>query len=199
MKKIILSAAMLFAIGFTAKAQDIKYGIKAGVNFATLTGDDVPEELESRTGFHVGAVAEFKLTEQFSIQPELIYSQQGTKFDTVEEGVSVKSTLKFDYLNLPILAKYYILEGLSLEAGPQIGYRVSAKVKLEAPSLGEAEYDTKDTTKAIEFGVAGGVAYDLPMGLFFQARYAAGLSKINDDNDGDIKNGVFSLSAGFKF
>jgi opacity protein-like surface antigen len=199
MKKIILSTALLFAIGFTAKAQEIKYGVKAGVNFATLTGD-VPDDVKTRTGFHTGVVAEFKLTEQFSIQPELLYSQQGTKYDfkDIDTGINIESTWKMDYLTLPVAAKYYIIEGFSVEAGPQIGYRLGAKIKTEASGFGEQEYDLKDDTKAIEFGVIGGVAYDLPIGLFFQARYNAGISKVNDDDD-NVKNGVFQLSVGYKF
>jgi hypothetical protein len=197
MKKIILSAAMLAAFGFSAKAQDIKYGVKAGVNFATLTGD-IPDEVKSRTGLHIGVLAEFKISEQFSIQPELLYSQQGLKYDEVVEGIEVRSTWKLDYLNLPIAAKYYVIEGLSIEAGPQIGYRLGAKIKMEADGYEDGEADIKDDTKAIEFGLIGGVAYDLPVGLFFQARYAAGLSKVNDDDD-NVKNGVFQLSVGYKF
>ena len=186
-------------MGFAAKAQEIKYGVKAGVNFATLTGD-VPDDVKTRTGFHAGVVAEFKLTEQFSIQPELLYSQQGTKYDIkdIDTGINIESTWKMDYLTLPIAAKYYIIEGFSVEAGPQIGYRLGAKIKAEASGFGEQEYDLKDDTKAIEFGVIGGVAYDLSIGLFFQARYNAGISKVNDDDD-NVKNGVFQLSVGYKF
>jgi opacity protein-like surface antigen len=199
MKKIILSAAMLFAVGFAAKAQDIKYGVKAGVNFATLTGD-IPDDAKMRTGFHAGVVAEFKLTEQFSIQPELLYSQQGMKYDATDpdSGINLKTTWKFDYLTLPIAAKYYIIEGLSVEAGPQIGYRLGAKIKAEADGYNSQDFDFKDETKAIEFGIIGGVAYDLPMGVFFQARYNVGLSKVNDDDD-SVKNGVLQLSVGYKF
>jgi hypothetical protein len=197
MKKIILSTAMLLAVGFAAKAQEIKYGVKAGLNLSTLTGD-IPDEAKLRPGFHAGVVAEFKLTEQFSIQPELLYSQQGMKYDVTEDGVDVKSTWKVDYLTLPIAAKYYIIEGLSIEAGPQIAYRVGAKIKMTADGYNDENYDIKDETKAIEFGIIGGVAYDLPMGVFFQARYNAGISKVNDDDD-NVKNGVLQLSVGYKF
>ncbi|MCO6146815.1 porin family protein [Flavobacterium sp. NRK1] len=199
MKKIILSTALLFAIGFTAKAQEIKYGVKAGVNFATLTGD-IPDDVKTRTGFHAGAVAEFKLTEEFSIQPELLYSQQGMKYDGIDAdtGIKVKTTWKMDYLILPVVAKYYIIEGFSIEAGPQIGYRLGAKIKAEASGFGENEYDFKDDTKALDFGIIGGLAYDLPMGLFFQARYNAGITKINEGDD-SVQNDVFQLSVGYKF
>lgn len=203
MKKLILSAAMLIAVGFTAKAQDktattgFRYGVKAGLNLASLTNS--PSDANSRVSFHAGVVAEFKIAQNFSIQPELLYSEQGLKYDFEDSGIRYKSTWKFNYLNLPVLAKYYVMEGLSIEAGPQIGYRLSAKIKAKADGVGSGVVDMKDSTKAIDFGLAGGVAYDLPIGVFFQARYIAGISKVNDDNDGKVKNGVFQVSVGYKF
>nr|WP_245895621.1 porin family protein [Flavobacterium album] len=103
--------------------------------------------------------------------------------------------LKTNYINVPILAKYYIMEGLSLEAGPYVGFLMSAKADDE---------DVKDGYKSIDFGLAGGVAYDLPMGVFFQARYNAGLSDINDTESPvgstpKITNNVIQVSVGYKF
>ena len=206
MKKIILSVALLLAAGFSASAQeDIKFGVKAGVNFATFGGD--ADNADTRTGFHAGIVAEFKLSENFSVQPELLYSQMGAKSESSESfaGVTYRSevTAKYDYISLPILAKYYIIEGLSIEAGPQVGLLVSAKGESTESAGGEtlsSSGDLKDTTKSIDFGVAGGVAYDLSMGVFFQARYYAGLSNTYDgEGSGDIKNSAIQLSVGYKF
>jgi opacity protein-like surface antigen len=212
MKKIILSAAILAAVNFSATAQEaMKFGVKAGVNFATFGGD--ANNAESRTGFHAGAVAEFKLSENFSIQPELLYSQMGSKTnESVNEfGVNFREEVsnKYDYISLPILAKYYIIKGLSIEAGPQIGFLVSAKGELDRTVNGESistSADVKDSTKSIDFGLAGGLAYDLPVGLFFQARYYAGISNIadeegsdNGDSDFEVKNMAIQLSIGYKF
>lgn len=187
MKKILLSAVAIMAFGVAAQAQDMKFGVKAGVNFANLGGD--AETSGSRTGFHVGGLAEFKLSEQFSIQPELVYSMQGAK----EEILGEEFDVKYDYLNIPIMAKYYLMEGLSLHAGPQIGFLMSAKADDE---------DIKDGTNSIDFGIAGGAEYELSMGVFFQARYYAGLSNTYDGEDSDdykAPNNVISLSVGYKF
>ncbi|WP_417365655.1 porin family protein [Flavobacterium beibuense] len=202
MKKILLSAAAIMAFGFASQAQDIKFGAKAGVNFSTLSGAD--GDVSSRTGFHVGAVAEVKLTEQFSIQPEILYSMQGADQEATEEFMGVtynyESSLKLGYINVPVMAKYYLMEGLSIEAGPQVGFLLSAKEEYNVE--GESgEEDVKDSVSSIDFGLAGGVSYDLPVGLFFNARYYAGLSNVYDgDLDGiEYQNGVFSLSVGYKF
>lgn len=191
MKKILLSAAAIMAFGFASQAQDIKFGAKAGLNIADFGGD--AETSGSRTGFHVGAVAEFKLTEQFSIQPELLYSMQGAKFETLDGFDVVEEDMKLDYLNIPIMAKYYLFEGFSIQAGPQVGFLMSAKAEDE---------DVKDSFKSIDFALNGGVGYELPLGVFFQARYSAGLANVADGEGSDdysINNNVISVSVGYKF
>lgn len=217
MKKIILSAAAVMAFAFTAQAQEVKFGVKAGANFATVTGDDA-DDASSRTGFHVGGVVELKLTDKFSIQPELLYSMQGAERSEVEEEGGIiytgETKAKLDYINIPIMAKYYVIEGLSIEAGPQVGFLVNAKEEVELTGTGPGgsitvsqEEDAKDFYKSVDFGLAAGAGYELPMGLFFQARYYVGLSNIGEDFEfagatveaADIKNSVIQLSVGFKF
>lgn len=196
MKKTILVIAMLTGFAYNAASQEAKYGFKAGVNFSTLTGD-VPAGTESKTGFHIGGVAEYPASEKFSIQPEIVYSEQGATFTTEIPGFTGgKTDIKVVSLNVPILGKYYITNGFSIEAGPQISYRLTSSVNT---NFAEEEYGEGGSQKMIEFGLAGGVAYDISSGLFFQARYAAGLTKINDDKVGNVKNSVFSISVGYKF
>ena len=101
MKKLMLLAAVAVFGLSNVNAQEVKFGVKAGVNFASLTGDDA-DGLDGKTGFHVGGVAVIGISEKFAVQPELVYSSQGAK-DT-EEGVDVDYNL--DYINLPVLANY---------------------------------------------------------------------------------------------
>jgi hypothetical protein len=60
------------------QAQSIRFGAKAGVNFASVGGEDVPN-LEGKTGFHIGGLVEILFTEKLGIQPEILYSTQGAK------------------------------------------------------------------------------------------------------------------------
>ncbi len=195
MKKLLVIA--MVAVGFTANAQDINFGVKAGVNFASLNGGEL--DYNSRTSFHVGGVAEFKLSDKFSLQPELVYSAQGAKRSDNMEGTDVDYTLKLDYLNIPVMAKFYVAEGLSLEAGPQMGIKLAAEAKAEANGMSETE-DFKDEVESIDFGLNFGAGYKLENGLNFGLRYNLGLSDIAKNNAGDsIKNGVFQLSVGYFF
>ncbi len=189
MKKITLSLLAVFAFSGAALAQtpDIKLGAKAGLNISNVSNLD---NTSSKTGFHVGALAEIFINEKFSVQPEILYSSQGVKGDD-----SFK--LKLDYLNIPIMAKYYVMDGLSVQAGPQIGFNVKADSEYKEFGT-KVKQDVKDNINAVDFGLNFGVGYELPMGVFADVRYNLGLSKVNKEGESS-KNGVFQLSVGYKF
>lgn len=215
MKKLLLFAAVT-VIGFSAaQSQEIRLGAKAGVNFASIGGDET-SELDGRTSFHIGGLVEIPISEKFAIQPELLYSSLGAKVEGSEtymgETFSFEEKAKLDYITVPVMAKYYVMDGLSLEAGPQIGILVSAKNEYTYKGGGEdesGEDDMKDSTNSLDFGLGLGAAYRLNNGVFFSARYVLGLSNILDykDNEfdyGDLgsfkrHNNVIQLSAGFSF
>jgi len=196
MKKLILFAALAIFVIANSNAQ-INFGAKAGVNFATITGDMV-DSFNSRTAFHVGFVAEIVISETFSFQPELLYSAQGADYS--EEGFEdFEGTVKLDYLNVPLMAKFYVGEGFSVEAGPQIGLLLSAK-----DDYGDGEDDIKEYVKGTDFGVNLGVGYKMEGGLNFSARYNLGLSNDLDVDDfeaegAEYKNSVIQVSVGYFF
>lgn len=193
MKRMILAAFVLGTCTAAFAQQQLKFGPKAGVNFANLSGLD---NTEMKTGFHVGAVAEIKFNEKFSIQPEVVYSAQGAK--GMLNNIEGKANL--DYINIPILAKYYIVDGFSVEAGPQVGFLVKAEGKGTVNNV-SVTTDVKDNFKSTDFGLGFGLAYDLPVGMFVNARYNLGLSDIrNNTSSGDaIKNNMIQVGIGYKF
>jgi len=184
MKKTILIATLIIASLTNANAQEFNLGAKAGINFSTITGDNT-SDVNSITEFQsFGLVGEIMFSEKFSFQPELMYSKQG--FDIDGDLVSL------NYLNLLYMGKYYVAKGLSLEAGPQIGYLLSAE---------QEDTDVEDNFNRFDFGVNFGVGYKLDNGLNFGARYNLGLANINDMDGIDDKNrnGVFQVYVGFFF
>jgi len=212
MKKTILALALALGM-FSGNGQEINFGAKAGLNLASFTGDETGDDLKNRTGFHIGAVAEFSLSEKFSLQSELLYSTQGSKFEFIQSGVNFsfdnKSTIILDYITLPIMAKYYVAKGLSVEAGPQIGFLLSAEEEIEfnqtidgQTDSGFEERDIKDLISNVDFGVNFGLGYKLENGLNFVARYNLGLTNIYDfegSNNFKRQNSVFQFSVGYSF
>ncbi|GAA4272949.1 porin family protein [Aquimarina gracilis] len=178
MKKVLITTVIVVLGLSNVNAQEIKFGAKAGVNVAYISGDNI-EDIDPITDFNFGFLAEISISEKFSFQPELMYSGQG-------------SEVNLKYLNIPLMGKYYMTKGLSLEAGPQIGFLLSAK---------NDDTDVKDVFNTIDLGLNFGVGYKLNNGLNFGARYNLGLSDINDVDDVSDKNRneVFQLSVGYFF
>ena len=183
MKKFLL-LAVVTVLGFAnVTAQEIKFGIKGGLNFASITGDNT-ENSDLVTSFNFGVLSEIPISEKFSFQPELMYSGQGYSFND--------NTIALSYLNIPLMGKYYVAKGLSLEAGPQLGFLLAAK---------NEKVNVKDSFNTFDFGVNFGVGYKLDNGLNFGARYNLGLSNINnvDNSSSQNKNSVFQVSIGYFF
>ncbi|WDF58921.1 porin family protein [Flavobacterium sp. KACC 22758] len=194
MKKIILAAIAVMTFSF-ANAQQTRFGVKGGLNLSNWAGGDV-SDTKALVGFHVGGFAEIKIIEKLAIQPELLFSTQGTKFDG--GAFFGDFDVKTNYLNIPVLAKYYIVEKFSVEAGPQLGILLSAK------SNGE---DVKDGFKTVDFGFNLGAGYHFTDNVSVNLRYTIGLSPLADnadiENEGDYydsaKNSVLALSFAYKF
>lgn len=178
MKKSILLLAVVFGFG-SMNAQMFHFGLKAGANFSNLEGNDISGS--TYTSFHFGAVVELKLLENLSLQPELLYSSQGTKID--EAGFK---DINYNYFTVPVLAKFYLTsKKLSLEAGPQFSFLVNESVS------DQFEGETFD------FGIAGGLGYNITEHIFVQGRYVLGLTEAN--KDAEVTNRVIQFSVGYKF
>lgn len=194
MKNFLLYVCIcLFSFGGVQAQEFFNFGVKGGVNFATLTGDDADElDVKMKTGFHLGVLAEIMISDKFGIQPEVLYSSQGAKSDMGDVDVD----LKLDYIAVPVMLKYFVAPGFSLEAGPQFSFLT--KSEIEAESQGDsASQDLKDDTESFDMGAAVGLGYGLPQGFLVQARYVMGFSDVYTDSD--TKNSVIQLSVGWKF
>ncbi|MEW7280241.1 porin family protein [Aquimarina sp. 2201CG1-2-11] len=169
MKKLFLIAIAVIGFSISSNAQDLKFGFKGGVNLATINGDGVNDNLDGRTGYHIGAVAQFSLLETVALQPELLYSAQGIE-DT-----------DIDYINIPVLFKLKFAKVLSVEAGPQFGFVVNDNFE-----VGEPE----------SFDFSGAVGAGVEFGKFFgQLRYNIGFTDVIKDVD--AKNAAFQISVGY--
>jgi hypothetical protein len=196
--RILLLAMAGLMISHMALSQaKVALGIKGGLNFANVNASSVGAAYNSRTGYHVGAFAMFKLT-KIAIQPELIYSSQGT--DVTITGVPGSFNSNFDYLNIPVLLKFYLAGGFNLQAGPQFGFLMSAQGPVVNGSTGTVTTgNIKDDLESSDVSIGVGVGFDLPARLNIDARYNIGVSDVNNGaSTSAIKNQVFQLSLGFK-
>src|SRR6476620_12597493 len=119
MKKVLLSAVALFAFG-AASAQSVKFGVKAGLNVANVTVSNdyfgvTSPSTSTKIGFHVGGLAELKLTDKFAIQPDLLFSMQGATTKSSENDFAgftstSEDKINLSYINIPVMFKYYIFQ-----------------------------------------------------------------------------------------
>lgn len=188
MKKSILITAALIAISFSTQAQSVRLGIKGGINYANQTGTDITitsgnyKTADAITSYHAGLVAEVKLTDKFAFQPELLYSTQGATYkNAVEEFKN-----ELGYVSIPLLAKIYLTNSISLELGPQASFLLSEKNKFD--------YKQSET---FEFSAVGGLGLNITKNLFVQARYGLGLTEAS--KDAKTTNSVVQVSAGIMF
>lgn len=199
MKNVGLVIVFALFGAFSTQAQNstdlIQFGVKAGANFATITGDDF-ESPESRTAFHAGVLAELPVNNRVSLQPEILYSAQGFSADGTLGGMEYTAEYKMDYIQVPILAKLYLVNGLNFQIGPQVGFRINESVEFDT-DLGESSEDFNSEENDINLGLAAGLEYKFDGGFFIQGRYNYGFSKIYENTD--AHNSVIQAGIGFMF
>lgn len=187
MKKInLVVLAILFSTSAMFAQAQFSVGIKGGLNFAKFDATQFGESVKGKTGFHGGAFALIKLS-KIGIQPELIFSQQGSKV----RFASGEGEGNFDYINIPVMLKLYTVAGINLQLGPQFGFLSKAEVDGD---------NVKDSFKGSDLSLGIGAGWDLPFGLTIDARYNLGLSKIEDNDPAyeAVKNQVLQVSLGYK-
>lgn len=205
MKKLFLGAAI--AMSSLTFAQ--QFGVKGGMNVSSLSDDATLSDQESKIGFNAGVFMNAPLAENFSIQPEVLYNDLGSKVTRSTEisgnTYSADYSRNLGYISVPVMFQYNATPGFYLEAGPQFGFLVSAKDKFKNSTNGSTDNATivaldKDNFNTFDFGIGLGAGYYFTPNLGLTARYTAGLSDIIKDNPGDsVKNNVFQVGLAYKF
>lgn len=191
MKTIYSILALFFGIITSVNAQDAaarqsNAGIKGGYNLAAVNFDG-NGETGQRHGFHIGVYGESFISESFSIQPELLYSQQGYEI----KDSNGTFTQKLDYINLPLMLKAYPSQNFFLEAGPQIGLAISHKEEYDGLFSSSQQYNPNNFDWGMDFG--GG--FKTNSGISLGVRYHLGLGDLYDQ--GKAQNRVWQFSVGF--
>jgi hypothetical protein len=182
MKKIILSAVLVTA-GILSFAQVPKYGLKAGLNMATVTGSGG----DLKPGFNGGVLAHIHITPAFSLQPEVMYSNQGTKYSSDHK-------LLLNYINVPLLLQYNFDNGFRLQGGPQVGFLLEAKDKVN-----NAEYDVKNGYNTVDFSIPLGFSYLGYSGFGVDARYNIGVTNVVKNSPATYRNSVLQFGVFYLF
>ncbi|WP_144283722.1 porin family protein [Chryseobacterium echinoideorum] len=215
MKKLILGIAVLStSLAFaqtttttttTRTMSDVRFGIKGGMNVSSLSKDGSLEDQGSKIGFNAGVFANIPVAESFSIQPELLYSQYGDKYDQVVLGNRYSRARHLDYIAVPVMFQYNLVPNFYLEAGPEFGFLVSAKNKFKNETDNNVITESgnyKDSLNGFNLGIGLGAGYYFTDNIGITARYVAGVTDIAKDrpaNSDAIRNNVFQVGLAYKF
>ena len=198
MKKLFLIAVMA-VISLSASAQKMRHDAGSitiqpmiGISNGYLRGEYTSggttvkfENNEARTGLGIGAEAEYYTTTPWlSVSAAVLYQQQGWEMKS-------SATSKVDFINIPVLANFYVAKGFALKIGLQPGFVVKAE---------EDGVDVKDNCNTFNLSLPVGLSYEFKNGITLDLRGAAAITKLNKKsdalkwyNDGGI------LTIGYKF
>ena len=184
---------VLLMASIQMKGQEVRFGLKGGMSYSNGSKGDY--DSQTITSFHVGGIMEALYDNNIAIQPEIVFSNQG--FSYIDEDID--SNLKLTYINIPIMIKYYLFKGISIEAGPQIGYLNTAKLETKSNEGSESQ-NVKEGLRDNDLSLNLGFGLQLKNGFNLNARYCYGLTNIiNQLSDQQFKNRVFQLSVGYFF
>jgi hypothetical protein len=193
---IIVFGIIASLFTYDLKAQSVTIGPKLGFTNTTAAGDDLPDDVESISGFVGGAFIKFQASPVFAVQPEILYHQKGA-FWNPSDNTNFKYT--FEYLEIPVLLKLQLPLGETVYpfvyAGPYAAFTMSNNV--EGEFIGFEASGTEDLNDFDGGAVLGG-GLDIQVNqlfLGFDARYGIGMRNVFDDdpdNQRDIKNRSFS-------
>ncbi|MEO8577226.1 MAG: porin family protein [Gemmatimonadales bacterium] len=194
------------------KTSGMTIGVMAGVNYTKVTQDPEPTDVsyDYRTGWLVGAFLGVPINAMVSIEPQVFYSEKGTKISATQG--SAEGEVKLGYVEVPLLLKLWIPASGNVEpyffAGPEFEYNSSCKVKGSAFGItsetdcegSQADIDIKST----DFAATGGAGIQFLMGrqsVRVDARYTYGLTDINDNPADDTKAKLkgFAVTVGIGF
>ena len=188
-------AAMMVAV-LSANAQQMFIKPMVGGALTTITGD--VDNAKMKFGFTAGAEFGYQVNDMFTVTAGALYTMEGAKKDS-------DSKLKTEYLNIPVLANFYVAPGLALKAGAQFGFLTKGKAEIY-----DVDVDIKDFMNSFDFSIPVGISYEFS-DFVIDARYNFGISNIVKDNVSPIgagesfykpnakaHNAVIMLTLGYK-
>lgn len=190
-KMLLLPAGICFL--FLTTAAQPRAGIKAGLNYAGLSGYNGDNLLSVHTGVFVHVT----LNKNWRIQPELLYSGEGQHYLVYdnEHTIATKNTIALKYFELPLVVQYFPLPSLYVEAGPQLAVLAGAYSK----GIGSDHMNVKRSFGNTQFGMNLGMGVLINPRLSIYGRYYFGLTDVTPYNTDRNRSHTGQLGIAFQF
>jgi hypothetical protein len=213
----LVVASVAVAVPAVVQGQTV-LGLRAGLNVATLDGDDIPVNVDSRVGLNIGGSVSVPISGSVGLLVGASYSQKGATLDGEDTGEDIDLAVKLDYIEIPALLTLTFRSegplGGRFFAGPAFAFEVGCEVGLESGGVEiSADCDEPDDpieTESFDFGAVGGAGLVWAPGGSFELSldvlYNYGLSSILEDEvvegeveGADVKNRTVTVQAGVGF
>lgn len=179
----------LLMLPFLSSGQ-IEIGIKSGANISTIK--EIIGGPIKKLGWYMGASIKFRVAEKISLQPEILISSKGGSYypgaPVPPPFSNTKSKLQFNYINLPVLITYSIDRRTNLLIGPELGYLLSVRHKMQNTVFKSDYY----YPQKFDIGMDIGAGYLFIKGCSLEVRYSHGFNMIRSR---DV-TGNYSLERG---
>jgi hypothetical protein len=179
---LCLNSQVLAQEDTTKTDRNDHYGIKAGINFAELWGEDALPESDRKVGYSFGVYASYKISKEWKLQPEVIWSLQGEK--SKESG-----RYKISYINIPVMFKWKSKKFYT-ELGPQFGILTINTAKSVPDDLRLENFETFD------FSLNAGIGYEIFEDWSIGVRYVQGVTNIVRGRD--LRNSVIYIGLSYR-
>ena len=207
-KFLIVLISVALATGAAVAQKRFTFGPKIGVDYTHYWGKYHMHG--GQLNYQAGLFMEYRFNNKFSIAPEVVFAAQGAKRDGVElisptEYFDVVYADNLNYINVPVMLKFYVCPSLSIDFGPQLGINVYHKCTVKGKDDHKDYKKTYDTdAKSVDFGLGLGLTYNITKDVFVQGRYTMGLTDAYKKFLGatypiNSKNGNAQIAIGFRF
>ena len=167
-KLIFIAGIIAFTFNANLTFSQIRFGPKVGLNFSELTNHTkfITGNQQLYDGYHLGAIAEFRLIKQLFLQPGILITMKGSKY--IVGNITTGSTNGFSdfqfsglYSDIPLnliykfdLRSFKIL----LIAGPNIGSALRGKWTASDTTSSKVHFGkgADDDLKSFDFGISLG-------------------------------------------
>lgn len=209
MKHILLLVLISFVAVSASAQKKFTFGPKAGFTVANLhvDDDDQNDQISGvKAGLVIGAFAEYRAVKWFAVSADVLFARKGAQNEFKESTSGfdreTENNFKLNYIDVPVLANFYVAKGFAIKAGIQPSFLLSAKNKVSQKTNGELKKETVDFKKElnkVDFAIPVGISYSFKMGLVLDLRYHIACTDLLKDGDYKLTNQVASLTVGWKF
>jgi hypothetical protein len=168
---------------------NIDYGVKFGLSASHFASKQ--NNLDIRASFLAGLTAEHPIYKKFNLKMDLLYLRQGKsdRFYSPENGQN-ENTYKLDYIQIPLLLSYPIVENLRIESGLGMSFLLRSKQELITNNIEVISQNNNDFNNFdLNFNI--GVYYPTTWNFGVGLRYSRGLIDINK-NDNHFTTSTFN-------